>query len=1557
MGSRQLTHDAYSVGWVCVLDTEMDAARALLDEEDESLDPGAGDDNSYTLGRMGRHNVVIVAPDSYGTNPAAQTVTNMLRTFPKIRFGLMVGVGGGAPKEPDLEDTRKDIRLGDVVVSEPRGSHGGVLQYDMGKWKDDQIKIESHLNKPPGILLKAMKKLRADHRFKKGKMQEYIRDFAEIAKDLPELAGCQFPGRESDLLFEAGYAHLPGTDCSNCDAEHIMKRLPRESYVVHYGLIASGNAVIRSAQRRDELRDAWDVLCFEMEAAGLMNSFPCIVIRGICDYSDGHKNKRWQPYAAVVAAAYAKDLLRVVLPQQIEETDTAARIIGNFTDAICRMEQGISTIETRAMDGKRDEILNWLTPVDYELEQSNIFSRHEPGTGRWLLDSEEYQAWASQTMQTLFCPGIPGAGKTVLSSIIISHLDSQFGNDSDVGIAFVYCSYRTGSQHKPADVLLGILGQLARKRQTIPEDIVGVYENYKRKGTRPTTEKIAGMLESISNLYTKVFIIVDALDEYYHLNMEGFSQLLSQLFRLQAKTSFNLLATSRFINEITSRFDGCIWKEILAQDSDILCFLNARIPKLLQSQISKHLDVQEKIRSNILKSANGMFLLVRLHIDSLSGEVTVGDLEIASAKLPRGERRLDETYRQAMRRIRNQPEGHQQFASEILSWLTYSKRALSLTEIQHALAVRPEMAELDSRFIPDSGILGSICAGLVTMNQNSATIHLVHYTVKEYFERTAQFPDAEDTISKTCIRYLSFQIFDTGFCSTDDEFEIRLRNNSLYAYSAQYWGYHKSTSHETDLLAVQLLENKPKVAAAIQAMFVSEQDLKPPTYSQKVPKNATGMHLAAYFGRIDLMEMLLLQRNDPDLKDSKWRTPLSWAADNGHITAVKFLLTSEGVNPNSMDTSGYTPLARATLHGYRDAVEALLWDNRVNPDPKDSFGRTPLSRAAEKGHEDIVQLLVAKSNVNAGSEDRFGQTPLWWALRMGRRSIVNILLALHTKKSSDVEIHLWMALQRNSKLALKALLDSEHVNLNCPGVNGLTPLWWSLKNGYLDIMEMLLSRSRVDVNSRDLHGNTPLSWAVSSGNITTVELLLAVDNIDIYAEDWVGSSPLSIAVKNRYDKIVELLLQKSDDLDSQYVENLLSVAAKNLHKNVIRLLLERAADKECGDLSEENLPAAAVRNSDVKIVKALLEKFGDTNVRSLLSVVVDNGHEGISSLLLEKTSNIYPIFSQKFLIAAVGNDHEGIVRAFLNNGVEIDSEDSQNLLSIAIDNGYTEIVRVIIGSDIDIGPEFGQTLLSSAVNNAHEGILRLLLGRIVGIDSRFSQFLLSTAIRNGHEDIVRLLLDKGCDIYSEDHFGENPLSVAVAKGYESIIVLMLESAELDSDNELDHATHFNDLLINQSIDLNTWSQHGQPLLSFAARKGDQRMFKILLNMGAMFDSRDQHNQALLLMAIHNDNEAEIGALLKKCVDLTFTDDHDTTLLSITARRGYEEIVKLLLKKGMDPNIDTKGKFEFEFQMSPKRNMILKMLFEYGAHPNVRWMGNLLRQAAIREGIETVQILA
>jgi nucleoside phosphorylase len=315
-----LSHQDYTVGWVCALPTELTAAIAMLDEEHAPLPLYPHDNNTYTLGRIGKHNVVIAClpAGQMGNNSTATVASEMRYSFGAIRFVLMVGIGGGVPSR------EHDIRLGDVVVSNPGKRDGGVIQYDFGRTvAEGQFVHTGSLNAPPTVLLTTVSTLKARHNLRGHHLAHYL-----SAVDTPRLRSkYTYQGAENDILFKADYDHFSDdASCDQCDKSMLVSRPGRNGTMpnIHYGTIASGNQVMRHGKTRERWRQESDVLCFEMEAAGLMNSFPCLVIRGICDYADSHKNKRWQEYAAATAAAYAKELLYVIPGDQITRTQTAA---------------------------------------------------------------------------------------------------------------------------------------------------------------------------------------------------------------------------------------------------------------------------------------------------------------------------------------------------------------------------------------------------------------------------------------------------------------------------------------------------------------------------------------------------------------------------------------------------------------------------------------------------------------------------------------------------------------------------------------------------------------------------------------------------------------------------------------------------------------------------------------------------------------------------------------------------------------------------------------------------------------------------------------------------------------------------------------------------------------------------------------------------------------------------------------------------------------------------------------------------------------------------------
>ncbi|PLN78353.1 hypothetical protein BDW42DRAFT_187471 [Aspergillus taichungensis] len=298
-----LVAEDYTVGIVCASPLELLAVRALFDMTHPDIHVAAVDSNHYALGSMGRHKVVAAClPDGeYGTNSAADVASNLRRSFPGVKFCLLVGIGGGVPSQ------RNDIRLGDLVVSKPIGMSPGVMQYDMGKaLKNGIFEQQGFLQAPPRLVLTALSNLKSDPHLSRTPLQGYIEEIAACRREY------RYPGAEHDRLFVGDFAHDRRYDtCDRCNPSHQCRRpgRPDTHPRIHYGLIASGNRVVKDARLRDQWSRQKNVLCFEMEAAGIVNTLPCLVVRGICDYSDSHKNKRFQEYAAATAASYAKLLL------------------------------------------------------------------------------------------------------------------------------------------------------------------------------------------------------------------------------------------------------------------------------------------------------------------------------------------------------------------------------------------------------------------------------------------------------------------------------------------------------------------------------------------------------------------------------------------------------------------------------------------------------------------------------------------------------------------------------------------------------------------------------------------------------------------------------------------------------------------------------------------------------------------------------------------------------------------------------------------------------------------------------------------------------------------------------------------------------------------------------------------------------------------------------------------------------------------------------------------------------------------------------------------------
>ncbi|KGO76098.1 hypothetical protein PITC_006410 [Penicillium italicum] len=914
----------YTVGWICAITTEYTAAKQFLDETHDNPEAlSAHDHNAHTLGKIGKHNVVIaVLPDGeYGLSSAARVAESMLHSFPNVRIGLMVGIGGGAPS------SKHDIRLGDVVVSSPRDGKGGVFQYDFGKTIQGRaFRPTGFLNQPPLPLRAAVSDLKSHYESEGHLFEEKIND---ILKKKPRLRkGYKRPSPESDRLYQSTFTHKVDEEscAANCgdDPLNLVQRQERtedeDNPMIHYGLIASANNLMKDASIRDKLAAEMDVLCFEMEAAGLMNHFPCLVIRGICDYADSHKNKEWQGYAAMTAASYAQDLLRRLPRSRVEGERKIVDILSDVDASISKAGLSIATMSSRMMRKEDIETLDWLTKIDYGPLHSDYLKRRQPETGKWLLESTEYQDWRNTDKKTLFCPGIPGAGKTILASIVIEDLTAQCLTDHTDGLAYVYFNFQRKDEQKAEDLLASILKQLAQSQSSLPQSVKSLYKHHETRRTRPSLDELSICIQSMTATYTRVFLVIDALDECQKSDDCRYV-FLSRLFDLQRKGHFKILATSRHIPEISERFIGDR-VEVRAHASDVKKYLDGRILRAGSELLVMH---KEEIIKRITESVDGMFvgswifsatgkktdlctrfLLAQLHFDSIKKKMTLKQVKNSLSGIRTGVEAYTHAYDDAMDRIKQQGVDASKLAMDVLQWITGAKRQLRTQELQHALAVEHGKPELDEEDIPLVKDMASVCAGLVTIDEESGIIRLVHFTTQDYFEKkqNSYFPKMEPKLAMTCITYLSFCVPASNSLRTMELFRLDLKlgqSHPFYEYAASYWLLHaRETEAETNEFTLYFLENEAKISVLANGRsFRFRPGRRRPfsrhrnrylTSGEYVPSQVTSLYRAACYGMEEAARSLIEFHESLDAKNSDGRTPLSWSAQNGYESIVEQLV-------------------------------------------------------------------------------------------------------------------------------------------------------------------------------------------------------------------------------------------------------------------------------------------------------------------------------------------------------------------------------------------------------------------------------------------------------------------------------------------------------------------------------------------------------------------------------------------------------------------------------------------------------------------------------------------
>ena len=527
------------------------------------------------------------------------------------------------------------------------------------------------------------------------------------------------------------------------------------------------------------------------------------------------------------------------------------------------------------------------------------------------------------------------------------------------------------------------------------------------------------------------------------------------------------------------------------------------------------------------------FLLARLHIDSLSDNTTAKEVKSTLTTLSKGAAALNDAYSEALERIEGQRTSHSKLAKNVLTWITFAKRPLTTAELCCALAVEPDEVELDPENKPDVDDIVSVCAGLVVVDQESAIIRLVHYTTQEYFERVSSRlnPDGQVEIAETCLTYLSFNVFESGSCATDEEFEERLSQHELLDYAAKYGGEHaRSVDAKVAYLACELVTQSGKFSCAAQVLFAPSYKYR--GYSKNNPA-VTGLHWIAGFGLCSAVNEFLRRKEDEtcavNATDSNGEGSLMYAAKHGHCAMAELLL-DKGAEINAQG-GDFGDALQAASYGGHEAVVRLLLDKGAEINAQGRRYDNALQTASYRGHEAVVRLLLDKgAEVNAQGGD-YGNA-LQAASYRGYEAVVRLLL----DKGAEINAQggyfgnaLQAASYRGHEAVVRLLLD-KGAEVNAQGGYFGNALHAAAYAGKNEVLELLIRNYSI-MQLQDPYDRTLLWWAAAGGQTTTVQVLISRYNYDSRTADKFGRTPLWIATKKGHHAVSELLSEECGPTD------------------------------------------------------------------------------------------------------------------------------------------------------------------------------------------------------------------------------------------------------------------------------------------------------------------------------------------------------------------------------------------------------------------------------------------
>ncbi|KAL8796216.1 MAG: hypothetical protein Q9182_007404 [Xanthomendoza sp. 2 TL-2023] len=888
----------------------------------------------------------------------------------------------------------------------------------------------------------------------------------------------------------------------------------------------------------------------------------------------------------------------------------------------------------------RTSLLSWLSPLAMSQAHQVVSDRAEKGSGKWFLTNPAFREWEDGRGTRLWCYGTPGAGKTVMASIIVNHLRLNRPEESkgSIGIVFIYFKYNETDQTFD-NVLSSLLQQLLQDSEHIAPDLLSLYERHRDRNTSPTTDEISQALSTMIDGHEEVFCVIDAIDECHEtLRWE----LVERLESFGPK--FRVLITSRYLDSIAEELESYQRFEIRANKADIELFIEHQIPKNrnLRKIVQRSPSLRDDIKQGVSNSAEHMFLLARLHVESLASAAGLS-IEHVRNKLRTLPSTLKGTYDDAMERTENLEPEQRRIALKAMAWVCYAFRALSLKELQHALALEPGDTVLDEDLLMDGQSITSLCAGLVVVDQRTNIVTLVHYSTKSYLDATRhiRFPEYHAKITLICATYLTLDSL------TGAKIWEMVQDYPLACYAAQFMGDHARKSPEESLepsildMICNLLSHpdkrKPLLSLLdgldlIQAGFYSSRKrltraqteaLIDESFEKEMPSllnsaleirvsDTSSTTSSRTTTKSNNSTLLGDRAEDEEVWETKIRSSrvpevmaLHLAASMG-LAKTASLLLKETTNIDAVDETGKTAIALALERGFDKAVEFLL-NSGACVDLRHEHGRGVLLLMTERGWYHASNVVVEKTRIMA-KEEAPGRA----------QDRMYLLLAAYENDISEAqrlvakgELQLGSMDRDISAVALFLAVEKKHVRMvdillklgtdvNVKDNLGQTALHRATRCEDEKMVRSLL-KSGADIESKDDDHRTPWSANLRCNSPEILRILLDA-GADPSTCGQQGVSELYTAAKDGNTKLVSYMLKSGTDpsIQTQYGWAPLHWAASYGHVDCVRLLLESGADTNA--ISDQRVtPLDLATQADQSSVLELLHKAGARSYQELES--------------------------------------------------------------------------------------------------------------------------------------------------------------------------------------------------------------------------------------------------------------------------------------------------------------------------------------------------------------------